>query len=690
MNVIRRGLFALLAVGVLIGDAKPGSAQVPKQRGMFSVPVPLSPLLLATAPAVQRELGLSAEQCERAVRIYEAYRVEEGAVLYAARQAEAIRGELPSDEDRSDLLRARNSERIRQELLKNLEAVDSRFSQQLVAALSAAQWRRLMEIVWQDGISVLFQPEIQNSLGITEEQQQALAPSARAQVKFREELSGAFHRSLNPGGSREQFQRELERTIQLERELDGIARKFLTADQQQQLFELRGKQFELLASGAWTEAQQTLRRRWQGFRFFPEPVQIFDRLRASQVQAALRLTKEQTERLRKFQHAVQAEPALDLNEAFLNRSADEVTQRFPKYLQDRHALDDRLVPDLAKILKPEQFQLLRRVWFQVGGMPVLRNPEVVAALRLSEEQQKKLAPLIQEYYWQRLQFPRLGPPGNGLDDRKWIAARNEQIRQLDKEHNAAALEILTWEQKQALRTLCGDSVSGIINNWPLGPKWTPPLPWELPGSVTLWRDQLFLLSLTPVRKELALTPAQASQVASILDAYRQFETDEAEAQRIVVEALLPAQRAERASRGKEILLENIKKRQTRQAETLKRIAEVLQPGQLQRLTEIWLQDGGTTAFFHPEVIAALRLSEEQQARLHPLANEINGARIRLQVELQKTGDVAAAAEKLRDLDRDRITQALSRLTDEQQRKFQQMCGQPFNTAPLWSATEKQD
>jgi Mg/Co/Ni transporter MgtE len=60
------------------------------------------------------------------------------------------------------------------------------------------------------------------------------------------------------------------------------------------------------------------------------------------------------------------------------------------------------------------------------------------------------------------------------------------------------------------------------------------------------------------------------------------------------------------------------------------------------------------------------------------------------VELQKTGDVAAAAEKLRDLDRDRITQALSRLTDEQQRKFQQMCGQPFNTAPLWSATEKQD
>jgi hypothetical protein len=109
------------------------------------------------------------------------------------------------------------------------------------------------------------------------------------------------------------------------------------------------------------------------------------------------------------------------------------------------------------------------------------------------------------------------------------------------------------------------------------------------------------------------------------------------------------------------------------------IATVLSPGQIGRVRQIVLQLAGPRAFRQPDVVAALRLTAEQQERIRAIEKEVFPVRMHWHVPGEPSEPLprrppGQGRQQRHKVARDRI---LAVLTGEQKAKWEELTGKPF-------------
>jgi hypothetical protein len=110
-------------------------------------------------------------------------------------------------------------------------------------------------------------------------------------------------------------------------------------------------------------------------------------------------------------------------------------------------------------------------------------------------------------------------------------------------------------------------------------------------------------------------------------------------------------------------------------ETLKAYGGVLQPEQLKRLKQIDLQQRGAQALLEPEIVKALKLTEDQQDQIKTInadaAKEIKDSFTNPKANLEEVG------KKIGELRKETMEKVTAILTAPQRKAWQEMVGQPF-------------
>jgi hypothetical protein len=134
------------------------------------------------------------------------------------------------------------------------------------------------------------------------------------------------------------------------------------------------------------------------------------------------------------------------------------------------------------------------------------------------------------------------------------------------------------------------------------------------------------------------------------------------------------------------------------AEAWKGIGEVLKPDQVKRLKQIELQAAGVTAFSRPEVVEALKFTDDQKAKIREAGGTVFRTMVALREEFGATGFAPLNLEPAKKLEHDKKLAAINKemrdavetaLTDEQKKKWKEMTGDPIDVTKVQSETRPQ-
>ena len=120
--------------------------------------------------------------------------------------------------------------------------------------------------------------------------------------------------------------------------------------------------------------------------------------------------------------------------------------------------------------------------------------------------------------------------------------------------------------------------------------------------------------------------------------------------------------------------ERQKRAAEQQAKAKQELAGILLDEQQKRLQEIYIQVAGTQALNDADVAAALTLTDDQKAQMQAARDEANAQRR----ELFNSDDREAAFEKMAELTKQADEKILALLNADQQAKFAEMKGKPFD------------
>ncbi len=188
------------------------------------------------------------------------------------------------------------------------------------------------------------------------------------------------------------------------------------------------------------------------------------------------------------------------------------------------------------------------------------------------------------------------------------------------------------------------------------------------GRVGAALDPARLLGMKEVRDELEITDEQAEQIRELADELRPAAGERRE--RPDFQNMSDAERAE----FRETMQAQLRER----AQKMKgKLSEILLPPQLDRLQQISIQVQGIGALRNEEFAKKLGVSDEQKTAITE-AMESAGREMREKMrELFQSGDMEQVREKMSEMRKEIETKALSHLTDEQRKMFEEAKGEPF-------------
>jgi hypothetical protein len=183
---------------------------------------------------------------------------------------------------------------------------------------------------------------------------------------------------------------------------------------------------------------------------------------------------------------------------------------------------------------------------------------------------------------------------------------------------------------------------------------TPALPGAGPRQpLRFGLTLLMLLKQKSVQDELKLTSAQVKEVEAAAEKEMRAFND-----------LFSLPPEEHAKRLKELTKENDQK-----------AVRTLSPGQEKRLRQIRLQVQGPRVFTDPQLAQELNLTEEQRQRVGKMVEEFDQ---QMGKSIQPGVSPEEARQKMRARDKDARERLLKLLTPEQQAKWKEMAGEPFD------------
>ena len=162
-----------------------------------------------------------------------------------------------------------------------------------------------------------------------------------------------------------------------------------------------------------------------------------------------------------------------------------------------------------------------------------------------------------------------------------------------------------------------------------------------------------------VQKELNIDKDQADKVKEAVDKVRDSHKDD-------FAKLQDLGQDERRAKSQEL-------NRTVSEETLKALADVLKPEQLNRLKQIELQQAGDRAFTRPDVQKALNLTDDQKEQIKTITEDAAKQRR----ELVQGGNAQGSRDKLTSLRKETLEKVQAVLTDDQKKTWKDLTGEPF-------------
>jgi Spy/CpxP family protein refolding chaperone len=203
--------------------------------------------------------------------------------------------------------------------------------------------------------------------------------------------------------------------------------------------------------------------------------------------------------------------------------------------------------------------------------------------------------------------------------------------------------------------------------------------------------RLSLVSIEAVQKELGLEPAQIEAIQKLRDELRPMrdggkgrpgnrgKTKAPEASNRVPADWYFVQAQAQPGRFQPTpeQLEELRKQAAERTKLEKtKLAEILLPNQMKRLNEIYIQQLGTRAFEDVDVVAELKITDEQKASLAKVREESRAQMSELFAG-GAGGDREARQAKLAEARKATEEKTLAVLTADQKTKFEELKGKPF-------------
>lgn len=136
-----------------------------------------------------------------------------------------------------------------------------------------------------------------------------------------------------------------------------------------------------------------------------------------------------------------------------DQSEEERAKQREKTAQEMKKVNDKFQPKLDMILDAAQRDRLKQIQIQASGPLAYQNADVVTALKLSKEQQDKVAAINKEFVdKQRDLFPR---GGTGGGERPNFEEMRKKGLELSNARDKQLAEVLTGDQKIAFEKLKG-------------------------------------------------------------------------------------------------------------------------------------------------------------------------------------------------------------------------------------------
>jgi len=173
-------------------------------------------------------------------------------------------------------------------------------------------------------------------------------------------------------------------------------------------------------------------------------------LRLEQVRKEMKLTEEQTAKIKEIVEKLGAE----MREQFTAlREIEDRAQRRAKMTELGDQFDSKLREQLRDVVPREQMMRLYQIRMQIRPVvDSLSNRYVVRRLELTEEQQKKIADISKEM--QAKQSELFGTMRDATDEQRSEAF--QKLRQIRDDADQKALAVLTAKQKEAFEKMKGE------------------------------------------------------------------------------------------------------------------------------------------------------------------------------------------------------------------------------------------
>jgi len=203
-----------------------------------------------------------------------------------------------------------------------------------------------------------------------------------------------------------------------------------------------------LALGMATPASAQLGKGFQ----IPQAVRNIFMLRTEQVQKELKLTDEQNTQIDDLAIQLQSD-ALELFSSLQDLSDEERKTELPNLMKKFAEKGKELQAKVDKFLNAEQNARMKELSLQQRDAEALGDEDVIAALKLTEDQKKKLREIQDEAARQVEEAlkPLLGGGGGGGD----LGDIRTKMENMKKELSEKALAVLTTEQKATFEKMKG-------------------------------------------------------------------------------------------------------------------------------------------------------------------------------------------------------------------------------------------
>ncbi len=207
----------------------------------------------------------------------------------------------------------------------------------------------------------------------------------------------------------------------------------------------------LLASATLTlllVCTQSAEAQLRGLRF-PASLQNVFMLRGDAVQDELKLNDEQKATLSDLALQLQQE-AFEIFSGLQDLTQEEQKEQMPEVMEMIEEKGKEIGSKVDKILDDQQKSRLKELSLQARGAQALEDDEVVAALKISDEQKAKLAE-VREQGNEAMQKALEELRGGGGDQ----GNLREKMAQMRKDLGDKALEALTPEQREQFAKMKG-------------------------------------------------------------------------------------------------------------------------------------------------------------------------------------------------------------------------------------------